>query len=223
VTPRYASRRFARSFDRLRRYQDCAPVVRRIEEVRALRGARVVELGAGTGVLTAELAREAASVAAFDRAPEMVALARSNLERHGARGCSVALADHRALPLASGCADLVVAAWSLDSVVCDSDAASWRRELDRVVDEMRRLAAGGGAVVIVASPYSARGFVLHLERAHRFRRRLFKTTWAFPSRRAARAACTLFLGERAWRDYAPHWPKLLVTLAGLWWLAPRAA
>lgn len=221
---RYSSRRFARRFDRLRRFQHGRQsILRRIWEIRDLRGARVVELGAGTGVVTQELAREAAMVAAFDRSPQMVELARSNLWRRGLLNCTVALAEHRDLPLASGCADLVLGAWTLDSVVLDSEEATWRSELDRVVGEMRRLTARGGVVMIVASPYVgvARDFVGHLERAHGFHRRLFKSVWRFPSRRVARAAITLFFKREVWKDYKPHWPKDLVTLAGIWWSEAR--
>lgn len=211
---RYRSRRFARRFDRLRRYQRAREsVVCRIDEVRAVQGARVVELGAGTGVVTEELARRARSVAAFDRSPEMIGLAR---ERELPR-CTFALSDHRNLPLADRCADLVVAAWSLDGVVYGSSEGSWRRQLDRAVREMTRLTATGGAVVIVASPLGARDLTGHLERAHGFQRRLFKSVWRFPSRREARAAVTLFFGGRVWRDYRSRWPRDLATLAGLWW------
>lgn len=213
---RYGSRRFARRFDRLRRYQLAREaIVCRIGELREVRGARVVELGAGTGVLTEALARRARSVAAFDRSPEMIGLARAR----GLPRCAFALADHRDLPLADGCADLVLAAWSLDGVVYGNSEESWRKELDGAVREMGRLVAPGGAVVIVASPIGARDFTGRLERAHGFRRRLLKTTWRFPSRREARAAVTLFFGARVWRDYRSRWPRDLVTLAGLWWRA----
>jgi ubiquinone/menaquinone biosynthesis C-methylase UbiE len=215
---RYSSRRFARAFDRLRRFQrERRSILGRIGEICAIQGARVVELGAGTGVVTQELARAAAAVAAFDRSTEMVALARSNLRRRGVLNCSVALAEHVQIPLADGCADLVLAAWSLDNVVYDSDETAWRSELDRVVGEMRRLAAAGGVVMVVASPYGGRDLVGHLERAHGFHRRLFKTVWRFPSKRVARAAVTTFFNRRVWKDYRPHWPKDLVTLAGIWW------
>jgi ubiquinone/menaquinone biosynthesis C-methylase UbiE len=218
---RYASRRFARRFDRLRRYQHSRrSVVRRIGELRRVEGARVVELGAGTGVLTQEICREAPRwVAAFDRAPRMIELARENLQRRGHHACSFARADHRHVPLRSGCADLVVAAWALDSVIYDSDEATWRSELDRVVGEMRRLLARGGVAMIIGSPYGGRDHVGHLERVHGFSRRLFKTVWRFPSRRIARSAVTLFFRRAVWRDYRRHWPKDLVTLAGLWWKA----
>jgi len=214
IGERYGSRRFARRFDRLRRYQRAREsIVARVGAIRDVRGARVVELGAGTGVVTEELARQALSVTAFDRSLAMIAIAR---ERNPPR-CAFALADHRDIPLADGCADLVLAAWSLDGVVYDGDETSWRTALDRTVREMERLTAAGGAVVIVASPIGARDLAGHLERAHGFRRRLFKTAWRFPSRRAARAAVTLFFGARVWRDYRPRWPRDLVTLAGLWW------
>jgi ubiquinone/menaquinone biosynthesis C-methylase UbiE len=213
---RYASARWARRFDRLRRYQlDTDAIRQRLDAVRPLHGARVVELGAGTGVLTERLAEHAGSLVALDRSPAMLELARHRLAS-GAR-LALALAEHRTLPLASGCADLVVAAFSLDSVVYGSDETSWRAELGRTLRELARLVAAGGAVAIVASPHGARGLGAELERVHGFQRRFFRTTWRFPSRREARAAVELFFSRHVWRGYRSEWPKDLVTLAGIWW------
>lgn len=215
---RYASRRFARRFDRLRRFQ-IAPVslASRIEEICALHGARVVELGAGTGVLTEELACRAEWVFALDYTRRMLELGRDNLRQRGLSHVRLALAEHRALPLPSGCADLVLAAWALDSLVYGSEETSWRLAVDQAVKEMSRVAARGGVVLIIASPHGARDLGGHLERVHRFQRRFFKAVWRFPSRRVARAATRLFFGRAAWEGYRPNWPKDLVTLAGIWW------
>jgi hypothetical protein len=144
-------------------------------------------------------------------------IARENLQRRGLSRARVSLAEHRALPLPGGCADLVLAAWALDSVVNGGDETGWRLAVDEVVQEMSRIATRDGVVLIVASPHGARDLGGYLERAHGFERRLFKAVWRFPSRRVARAATRLFFGSAAWKGYRLHWPKLLVTLGGIWW------
>lgn len=216
---RYASSRFAQEFDRLRRLQgEGESVMTHLREFCDLRGARVVELGAGTGVMTEKLAAEALSVAAFDRSPHMIAFARRTLPRLGVTNCSFAQAEHSRIPLPDRCADVVLSAWALDSVIFDSGPETWTSRLDGIVLEMRRLTRRGGTTLIVAAPLRGeRDYLGHLEGAHGFRRHLFRSLWRFPSRRIARDVISFFLRERVWQDYAPHWPRAFAMPAGIWW------
>jgi ubiquinone/menaquinone biosynthesis C-methylase UbiE len=219
VGERYASRRFAEEFDRLRRAQGDDPsIIDHVRAIREIRGARVVELGAGTGVMTEKLAAEARSVAAFDRSPHMLDFARRNLERQGITNCTFARAAHAHIPLPDGCADMVFAAWALDRVVFDSGADRWRAALDRIVLEMSRLAKGGGTVIIVAAPPRRdRDYHGHLEQEHGFESILFGPVWRFSSKSAARAAILFFLGKASWKAYEPFWPGNLIVPTGIWW------
>jgi len=189
-----------------------------VRTIRDLRGARVVELGAGTGVMTEKLAAEARSVAAFDRSPCMLDFAQESLRRLGVTNCAFTRAEHSHIPLPDSSADVVFAAWALDRVVYDSGADSWRSALDRIILEMRRLAMGGGTVIIVAAaPERERDYHGHLESAHGFSRLLFNTVWRFSSKRVAGEAITFFLGERVWKDYEPRWTGDFVVPTGIWW------
>lgn len=76
----------------------------------------VVDLGAGTGRLACLLAPSARSMTALDLSPSMLAVARKRLEAMRPAGWGVALADHRALPLADASADLVSSGMSSPSV-----------------------------------------------------------------------------------------------------------
>lgn len=97
----------------------------------ALPGARVLDLGAGTGAATDAATRRGAEVVAVDIALGMLAA------RQDATVPAV-VADVRRLPFASGSFDLVLAAFSLSHVAAPDVAL---REARRV------LRAGGGAVV----------------------------------------------------------------------------
>lgn len=216
---RYASARFAREFDRLRRLQgDGESVMAHLREFCELRGARVVELGAGTGVMTEKLAAEALSVDAFDRSPYMMDFARRNLLRLGITNSRFGLAEHSRIPLPPRCADVVVAAWALDSVVFDSAPERWRSRLDRVVLGMRRLTREGGTTIVLAAPLRGeRDYLGHLEAAHGFQRHLFRSMWRFSSPGTAREVIRFFLCEQVWKDYEPHWPRDFAMPAGIWW------
>lgn len=201
----YASRRFALRFDRMRQYDGgVAAALERIDEIKDLRGAEVVELGAGTGVVTAEIARRAGRVRAFDRSRFMLEVAAAKLRRLGLANCELRLADHRSIPLPDRCADLVVAAWTLAAVVYDASPHDWGAELDRVVAEMLRIARFDGAIVILCPvDPGPRNYLQRLETRHAFRRSLFASRWTFPSRAAARRTLRFFFNERtgaAYRD-----------------------
>jgi ubiquinone/menaquinone biosynthesis C-methylase UbiE len=100
----------AEDYDRLirPRYDAIAAlVVARARELTDVRRADVVELSAGTGALTHQLAPLVRSYVATDVSEPMLAVAR----RHGAPGCEHVAwvrADVRDLPLPSESADLVV-------------------------------------------------------------------------------------------------------------------
>lgn len=221
MNKRYTSGQFAREFDRLRREQgELQSIMTRIREICDIRGACVVELGAGTGVMTEKLAAEAKSVAAFDRSLEMISFARENLMRLGVSNCFFARAEHSRIPLPENYADLVISAWALDSVVFDSGRDDWRAWVDRIVLEKRRLTKSGGTIIILAAPLGGeRDYLGRLERIHGFQRILFRSAWRFSSKETAREVISFFLREEVWRNYEPYWPRDFLMPAGIWWRA----
>ena len=77
------------------------------------RGRRVLELGCGDGRLTVGIAREAASVLAFDPDAEAVERARRALPAELAERVAYRVASGKAIELEPHSFDLVVFSWSL--------------------------------------------------------------------------------------------------------------
>lgn len=104
-------RQHARRYDRAtnvlnRRFNRMVELV--IQDVRGR--ARVLEVAAGTGLVTVELARAVSTVIATDQSPEMLAALKSRLEANAALNVEVRAADATRLEFADGSFDTVVAA-----------------------------------------------------------------------------------------------------------------
>ena len=76
-------------------------------------GARVCEVGCGDGRLTLGIARDAATVLAFDPDEQAVAEARRHLPRHLADTVTYAVGSARELEIPRSGFDIVVFSWSL--------------------------------------------------------------------------------------------------------------
>ena len=103
-----------------------------------LRAARVLDVGSGTGVVTAELAEHSrGQVIGLDLDPEMVAYAR---QAHGQAEYRVG--DAHDMDLASGSFDVTACHFLL----------LWCRDPARVAAEMVRVTRPGGSVLVCAEP-----------------------------------------------------------------------
>lgn len=100
---------------------------------RPLKGARVVEVGAGTGIATRALRGRGAIVLPVDHGPAMLA----RLQARGAEFPTAVQADAHRLPVRSGWADLV----------CYAQAWHWT-DLERACAEAARVLRPGGALAV---------------------------------------------------------------------------
>jgi ArsR family transcriptional regulator len=120
-------------------------------------GLRVADIGTGTGILAAELARLGLRVVAIDHSARMLEAATAKLAAEGVEGVELRQGEASQLPLADGSVDAAFAHMVLHYLPSPSDA----------LREMARVVAPRGKVVIV-------DFVLH---EHEWMRQELGVTW----------------------------------------------
>ncbi len=99
----------------------------------------VADIGTGTGILAAELARLGLRVIGVDHSPRMLEAARSKLEAAGLNRVELRGGEAQALPLADGEVDAAFAHMVLHYLPSPPDA----------VREMARVVKPGGSIVVV--------------------------------------------------------------------------
>ena len=192
-----------------------------LESVRLLAGVDVVEVGAGTGRLTAQIAPLAGSLLSLDISEQMLAVLRENVP-----GVPTLAADNRALPLVAEIADVVIAGWSIaHSVEWYPD--SWREETGRAIAEMRRLLRRGGTQIILetlgtgnetpAPPNDGLAeFYQFLQNEHGFVLTALRTDYQFESPAEGQALLRFFFGDELADRIVAEQLTILPECTGIW-------
>jgi len=199
-----------------------------LQEITPLEGLDVIDMGVGTGRLARLLAPFARSVHAFDISAGMLAVARSQLMAEGAHNWCVAVADHRALPVKSLSADLVISGWSICyTVVWEQD---WQTELGKALAEMQRAVRPGGMRIIIETqgtgyetptpPENMKPYFAYLE-AQGFSSTWIRTDYRFASEEEARALTAFFFGPDMPGKLISREPAILPECTGIWWKGGR--
>ncbi|MGH7715534.1 MAG: class I SAM-dependent methyltransferase [Vulcanimicrobiaceae bacterium] len=110
-----------------------------LERVEVPPDARVLDVAAGSGLLSRALARRAKEVVAVDITPEMLDRGREAAQREGIGNVFFTEGAAEALPFEDGSFDLVVTRFSLHHI----------DDPQRVVNEMVRVARGRGRVLLI--------------------------------------------------------------------------
>jgi SAM-dependent methyltransferase len=217
--------RHSAEYDELVAFEDHGGSLGKVLEEAVRPGARVLELGAGTGRVTRLYAGRAGSVTCCDRSAHMLARARESLHHHKDR-ITFAFADNDDLPDLGGPYDLVVEGWSFghSAVAHEADLEGWFEGLHARL--LGFLAPGGRIMVIetlgtlVAEP-TPPGPVLGrfyglLEGQYGYRRLTIDTSYRFPDRAAAERILGFFFGPAmASRVLSPIVPEF----TGVWLFA----
>lgn len=196
---------------------------RALKRIVELDGARVVEIGMGTGRVTGLLLSAGASVSGYDQSPAMIAVARRVL---GERFQAI-VADVRDILLPLGGADLAIAGWALGHF-CEWYAGNWQDEIDAVLSKMWGTLDRGGTLVILetlgtgseqpAAPNpELAAYYQFLEGSWGLCREQLRTDYRFDSLEAALDSIGFFFGpELADRVRARRW-QVVPEWTGLWW------
>jgi SAM-dependent methyltransferase len=215
-------------YDELVRCEDrdgnLLPCLRRLVP---LEGADVVELGAGTGRVTRQLAPLVGSLRAFDAEPAMLEVARRALSRLGAGRWELAVADNARLPLPDACADLALAGWTFGHQAL-WDETGWRSAVEAALGELLRVLRPGGTAVVIETlgtcrevpftppPELARYYAL-LEGERGFARTWIRTDFEFASPAEGERLVRFFFGEELAREVAARGDRVVPECTGVWW------
>lgn len=192
-----------------------------LEAIRPLKGLDVVELGAGTGRLTTQIAPLARSLVSLDISEHMLALLREK-----APDVTTVAADNRAVPLSSGIADVAIAGWAVaHSVGWYPD--TWREETGKAIAEMTRLVRDGGTVIILetlgtgnetpAPPNEGlAAFYTMLEDEYGFTRTALRTDYQFESPAEGQALLRFFFGDELADRIVAEQLTILPECTGIW-------
>jgi ubiquinone/menaquinone biosynthesis C-methylase UbiE len=225
-------------YDRLVSAEDCEGRLRpALESICTLRGARVAEIGVGTGRLTRLLvAAGATAIRGVDVSAEMLAVARGHLEREAPAGggCDweLAVAPASRLPLADASVDLSLAGWVFGHLT-QWFRADWRARLAVALAELDRVTRPDGTQVIietlgtgreVPAPPSAElaEYYDALEDAYGFERTWVRTDYRFHSHEEALELCGMFFGPERAAAMLGDQARRVPECTGIWWRRRRA-
>ncbi len=193
-----------RDYERLVSAEDHeANLIRELERLAPLRGARVLEVGVGTGRITRQLVAKGANVTGFDRAEPMLAIARTKLAEAGGSGWTLACADARDLPIEPSSFDVAIAGWVFGHFRLWMPD-HWQATIDVALSEMERGLVPGGALIVVETlgtgreePHApnealAEYYAWLEDRA--FSRSFLRTDYAFPDVETAADVTGIFFG-----------------------------
>ena len=189
-----------------------------IERVVSLRGKRVIDVGTGTGRLPLLIGGQAAQLVALDLHRDMLRQNVAQRQRQAGRW-AVVQGDMRRLPFRSAWADVVTAGWAIGHMR-SWFAGDWQTQIRSVLDEMHRVVAPGGALIILetlstgsltpAPPNAALAeYYDWLEQAWGFSRETIPTDYRFASVDEAVARTEFFFGpDLAAKIRALGWARL---------------
>ncbi len=201
-------------------------IIRALEEIVDPASLDILDLGAGTGRLTLMLAPRAKSIRAFDVSAEMLRVCRDRLVASGMPNWGVDVADHRQLPVESHSVDLVVSGWSV-AYLHVWNPETWRDELEKWLDEMKRVLRRGSFIVLFKSLGTGNKLPKQLEHLKEyyawldeagFQNKWIRTDYKFTSIDEAEALSRFFFGDELADKVQENKWVILPECTGVWWM-----
>lgn len=229
---RYTSARFAANYDRGKAFEDYqGNLVHEVEKIIAIDGARVADIGAGTGQLAKNLGERVAEYYGFDVAPAMVASASREFRAQIDAGrIHFAVASADSVPMKDGAVDATVFPWSMTSIVSPYWDHDWERRVDAVIAEAVRVTRPGGSILVIETASLLdelptgeiwnpvrRAFLTYIERVHGFGKSFFNNDWDFRTRRNLRFYGGLLFDTATIKAVERQGTTVLGENAGIWW------
>ena len=188
-------------------------------------GKDILELGAGTGRISCLIAPIVNRLVATDISHHMLSYGKGRLGELSVANWHVGLASHRALPLASRTADVIVVGWSFCYAALDA-GDDWQPALEEALLEVRRVLRSDGVLILIESlgtgfttpnrPDVLVDYLAYLE-ALGFESNWVRTDYCFTSKTEAYDLTTFFFGEA----HMPMWETkagvIVPECTGLWW------
>jgi ubiquinone/menaquinone biosynthesis C-methylase UbiE len=198
-----------------------------IEEIRPFSGLDIVDLGAGTGRLTTELAPQANSIIALDASEAMLRITADRLNKAGLTNWTTKAADHRKLPLENQSADLIVAGWSI-CYLGSTNVQNWEENIHDVIGEIKRVLRTNGTIIILetlgtgfetpCAPDFLKSYYSTLVDYYGFSHKWIRTDYQFDSVHQAEQLTRFFFGEQLADRVTQQNLVQLPECAGVWWL-----
>lgn len=198
-----------------------------VNEIRPFAGLDIVDLGAGTGRLSAALAPQAKSLVALDASQSMLDVTARKLTQAGLTRWTTAVADHRSLPLPDDSADLIVAGWTI-CYLASRNVPDWERNVRDIIREMKRVLRSDGTAIIFETlgtgtktpraPDFLESYYRLLTDVYGFSHKSIRLDYEFDDIRQAERLAAFFFGDELRAQVRKNgWTKL-PECAGVWWL-----
>ncbi len=198
-----------------------------IEEIRPFKGLDVVDIGAGTGRLSAVLAAKANSLTAVDASQAMLNLNGSRMAALGLYNWTLKVGEHQNLPLVNCSADLITAGWTIGYIANDEVDES-EQKLKETIAEMKRVLRPCGTIIIFETmgtgvtapnlPNMLHNYYERLEKEYGFSHKSIRLDYQFDSVQQAEESTRFFFGEELADQVVKEQWSIVPECAGVWWL-----
>lgn len=198
-----------------------------LQKIYPLEGARVLDLGTGSGRFTRMIRPFADHIAAVDISAHMLAVAGSRLAESGSGNYSLSVADYRELPLSNNSFDTAIAGWSIGHTV-SWFGQSWPSEIRKVVKGLERVVQPTGAVIILETLGTGRsspkpptsGLASYydlLESEWGYNKTWLRTDYKFDSVQEAVSLTAFFFGPELANQVKEAGLTIVPECTGIWW------